>query len=160
MTPFGNRLQSLSPRERAVFLFGVVAAVLIVLYSFVWQPWQEELDRLRTQVPIKRENLAWMQQQARTIGPLAKKAGEKKNADDKPLLTIVEQSAKSSKMDAYIRRMAPGEGEQVKIWLTEADFDRWVVWLEALRTSGIEVESATINRAKDNKVTIRMTLQR
>lgn len=160
MSQLVNRFKNLSQRERAVLLFGAIASALIVLYSFVWEPWQDELQRLRLQVPVKQETLAWMRQQTKNIGPLVKKAGERKQSNDKPLLTVIEQSAKRSKMDAYIRRMAPGEGQQVKVWMTEADFDKWLIWLEVLRKQGVEVNAATVNRAKNNKVTIRMTLQR
>lgn len=160
MNALAGRFKNLSQRERSVLLLGGIASVFILLYSLVWEPWQDELNRLRTQVPVKRETLAWMQQQTRDIGPLIKKANQEQQSSSAPLLTVIEKSARDSKINPYIRRMAPGEGEQVKIWLTEADFDKWLLWLESLRKQGIEVESATVNRAKTNKVTIRMTLQR
>lgn len=159
MGPLRQKLQNLTPRERGVLGVGVLGAGLIVIYAFVWQPWQDELNRLRAQVPLKQETLQWMRQQAALIEPLVNNPNKPKRASDKPLLTVVEQSAQQSKISPYIRRMAPGEDGQVKIWLTDADFDKWIVWLERLRRIGIEVYSASINRAKDNKVTIRVTLQ-
>lgn len=153
-----SRLQGMSPRERSVLGFGIFGAALILIYSFVWQPWQDDLKRLRTQVPLKKETLQWMERQAELVQPLLK--APQSRASGQPLLTIVEQSANQSKISPYIRRMTPGEGDQVKIWLTEADFDRWVLWLERLRRFGIEVTEASINRAKNNTATIRVTLQR
>ena len=94
------------------------------------------------------------------VNPLLKKANQKSKSSDKPLLTVVERSAKQSKMDAYIRRMSPGEEGQVKLWLTDADFEQWITWLEKLRKAGVEVESASINQADNNRVTIRVTLKR
>jgi len=139
---------------------GGISALLIIVYAFVWQPWQENLNRLRARVPINTETLAWMRQQKASVGPLIKKANNKSKSGDIPLLTVVEQSAKQSKMDSVIRRMTQGEGDQVKLWLTDADFDLWIAWLEKLHKSGVEVASASINRSKNNKVTIRVTLQR
>ena len=139
---------------------GGISALLIVVYSFVWQPWQEELNRLRVQVPLKKETLAWMRQQKSSVGPLIRKTKQKTKSSDTPLLTVVERSAKQSKMNVYIRRMSPGEEGQVKLWLTEANFEQWVNWLEKLRKAGVEVESASINKANNNTVTIRMTLKR
>jgi len=160
MTQLVSKFRNLSQRERAILVFGGIASAFILIYSLVWEPWQDELARLRTQVPVKQETLDWMQKQTRDIGPLIEKANQQKQSGNAPLLTVIEKSARQSKINPYIRRMAPGEGEQVKIWMTEADFDKWLIWLEALRKQGVEVESATVNRAKDNKVTIRMTLQR
>jgi general secretion pathway protein M len=160
MVQLVQRFQSLTQRERVVLGIGGISALLIVVYSFVWQPWQEELNRLRIQVPLKKETLAWMRQQQSLVNPLIKKANRKSNTSDTPLLTVVERSAKQSKMDAYIRRMSPGEDGQVKLWLTDADFEQWITWLEKLRKAGVEVESASINQAGNNRVTIRVTLKR
>jgi general secretion pathway protein M len=154
-----QRFQGLTQRERVVLGIGGISALLIVVYSFVWQPWQEELNRLRIQVPIKKETLAWMHQQKSLVNPLIKKANQKTKSSDKPLLTVVERSAKQSKMDVYIRRMSPGEDGQVKLWLTDADFEQWLTWLEKLRKAGVEVESASINQTGNNRVTIRVTLK-
>jgi len=155
-----QRLQGLTQRERVVLGVGGISALLIVVYAFVWQPWQETLGRLRIQVPLKEETLAWMQQQKSSVDPLITKAKQKSKSSDTPLLTVVERSAKKSKIDAYIRRMSPGEKGQVKLWLTDANFEQWVTWLEKLRKAGIEVESASINQAGNNRVTIRVTLTR
>jgi general secretion pathway protein M len=160
MVQLVQRLQGLTQRERVVLGIGGISALLIVVYSFVWQPWQEDLNRLRIQVPLKKETLAWMNQQKSLVKPLLKKANQKSKSSDKPLLTVVERSAKQSKMDAYIRRMSPGEEGQVKLWLTDANFEQWITWLEKLRKAGVEVESASINQAGNNRVTIRVTLKR
>ena len=154
MNQMARRFKNLSQRERAVLVLGGIASLFIVLYSMVWEPWQDELNRLRVQVPLKQETLAWMQQQTRDLGPLIKKAGQRTQSSNTPLLTVIEQSARQSKINPYIRRMAPGEGDQVKIWLTEADFDKWLFWLESLRKQGIEVESATVNRGPRTDTTV------
>ena len=160
MNELKQRLQSLTERERVVLGAGVIFTILIILYAFVWEPWQKELNHLRTQVPIKQETLVWMQKQADQVGPLLQKEAIAKQLDKQPLLTVIEGSAQRSGLSKYIRRMAPGENGQVQIWLTEVEFDKWITWLEQLRTLGIEVNTASVNRTKDNRVTIRVTLQR
>jgi len=151
---------NLSTREQRILAIGGVVAALIVVYTLLWAPWQDALQRLRSQVPSKYATLSWMREQAREIKPLMASQKDKKE-DDVPLLTVVERTAESAKTRNVIRRMAPGDQEnQVRIWLTEADFDSWLVWLEQLRKQGIEVVSATITRTNEDKVTIRVTLQR
>lgn len=160
MNELKQRIQSLTERERIILGAGIVCTILILVYAFVWQPWQEELRRLRTQVPLKQETLQWMQQQADQVGPLLQKEAIRKQANSRPLLTVIEGSAQRSGLGAYIRRMAPGEDDQVQIWLTDVEFDKWITWLEQLRKLGIEVNTASVNRTKDNRVSIRVTLQR
>jgi len=139
---------------------GALGVAAILAYTLVWQPWQEALKRLRTQVPAKQVTLTWMQGQARNIQPLLARKQQQTEKDGTPLLTVVESTAKQSNIHESIRRISPGEENEVKVWLTDADFDKWLQWLEALRQRNVEVASANVNRAADNKVTIRVTMQR
>lgn len=160
MQELKQRIQSLNDRERQFLGWGVVGALAILAYAFVWQPWQEELDRLRTGLPIKQETLAWMREQAVKIGPLVRQIEARKQTDAEPLLTVIERSAQQSAIDGNIRRMALDEEQRVNIWLTDVDFNRWVVWLERLRSIGVEVNTAVVSRSRGNTVTARVTLQR
>ena len=162
MQQLKERFGALEVRERVVLVLGAVGAVAIVFYAVVWAPWQDSIARLRSQVPVKQENLAWMKQQAERVKPLLRKGHQQGRKSNQPLLTIVEQSASKAKIREQIRRMAPGENDaQVKVWLTDADFDAWVIWLEMLRKQGVEVAAAAVNRQRDkNLVSIRVTLQR
>lgn len=160
MTYFRQMLSNLSARERQVLGLGTVVLALILVYTLVWVPWQDALQRLRTQVPVKQATLSWMQEQAKLAKPLMD-LQNKQSGNDVPLLTVVETTAESAKMRNVIRRMSPGDQEgQVKVWLTEASFDSWLLWLEQLRKEAVEVVSTTISRSEGGKVTIRVTLQR
>lgn len=160
MLELKQRVQSLNDRERAVLGWGIVGALLILAYTFVWQPWQDELNRLRVQIPLKQETLVWMRRQQSEIEPLLRRNQSKKQLSSEPLLTIIERSAQQSDISSKIRRMAPDEDGRVNIWLSGVDFDQWIVWLERLRQIGIEVNSASINRSTGSTVTVRVTLQR
>lgn len=160
MTYFRQIFGNLNPRERQVLALGTVVLALILVYTLVWVPWHDALQRLRTQVPAKQATLSWMQEQAKQAAPLLKLENNKSN-NDVPLLTVVETTAASAKMRNVIRRMSPGDQEgQVKVWVTEANFDSWLLWLEQLRKEAVEVVSTSISRGEGGKVSIRMTLQR
>lgn len=142
---------------------GVAAAVLIVLYALAWVPWQQELERLRTEVPHKARTLAWMERQAPRVEALLSQepAADAGGASDLPLLTLLERSATRAEIREQITRMSPGdEADEVRVWMDDADFDRWLRWLESLKESGIRVTEANIDRSGDNRVDIRITLQR
>lgn len=160
MATLQQRLSTMEPRERTVLVTGVSLAVLILGYVFIWEPWQQSLDRLRTQVPAKQADLNWMQQQANAIRPALRNAKNKKPGSNIPLLSVVEKSAEQAKLRDVIRRMAPGQDNEVKVWITDAKFDKWLKWLERLHKQGVEVSAATVNRSKENRVTIRLTLAR
>jgi type II secretory pathway component PulM len=118
------------------------------------------LQRLRAQVPVKQETLNWMQREAQNVAPLMARKQQQPDQDGTPLLTVVESTAKQANIHGSIRRISPGEENEVKIWLTDATFENWLQWLEVLRQRNVEVASATVNRATNNKVTIRVTVVR
>lgn len=161
MSALTESLAGLSPRERLMVVAGGVAALVIVLYSLVWQPWQTEVERLRSQVPQKEQTLAWMQAQAAQIESLRGKSADASAPSGLPLLTLVERSANRVEMRDAISRMSPGDEEdQVRVWMDNVAFDRWLLWVDALSTSGIDITEVNIDRSTENLVSIRATLQR
>lgn len=162
MNALTEKFAGLSPRERLIVVLGGAAAVVIVLYAAVWQPWQAELERLRAQVPAKQQTLAWMEAQAARIDSLsAQSAADESPESGLPLLTLVERSANQVGMREVITRMSPGEeADQVRVWLDDVAFDDWLQWVDALNGSGIRIAEASIDRSAENLVSIRITLQR
>ncbi|MDZ7841292.1 MAG: type II secretion system protein M [Gammaproteobacteria bacterium] len=161
MNALTEQLAGLSTRERLIVVFGGAAAVLILLYALVWQPWQMELERLRAQVPEKQQTLAWMQAQAARIESMTERPDGAAPDSELPLLTLVERSANDAEMREAITRMSPGdEPSQVRVWIDNVAFDRWLLWVGELNRSGIAVAEANIDRSGENLVGIRTTLQR
>lgn len=161
MNAITEQLAGLSARERLIVILGGAAALLILLYTLVWQPWQAELERLRAQVPEKQQDLAWMQAQAARVESMTERPERETPDSDLPLLTLVERSANDVDMREVITRMTPGdEPNQVRVWIDDVAFDRWLLWVGELNRSGIAVAEANIDRAGENLVGIRTTLQR
>lgn len=154
------KFTNLSFRERSILLGGGALAVFILFYTFIWEPWQKDLEQLRSQVPEKSQDLIWMKEQARVIQPLLGKKTNPSNNTQTPLLTLIERSANQVKIRKAIRRISPTENDQVRIWLADADFDQWLRWLETLKSSNIKVTEANIDRSQTVGVSIRVTLQR
>lgn len=161
MNALTETFAGLSARERLMVFVGGAAAVVIVLYALVWQPWQTELERLRDRVPEKQQTLAWMQSQAARVESLGARADDEPQTSGLPLLTLVERSANQVEMRDVITRMSPGdEADQVRVWLDKVAFDRWLEWVDVLSEDGIDVAEANIDRSGENLVGIRATLQR
>jgi len=162
MSAWLQRLADLTAREKLVLGAGSAAALGIVLYALLWVPWQQELERLRQEVPEKARTLAWMKAQAPRAEALVREAASGQgNSAGLPLLTQLERSANNAGIREYITRMSPGdEPDQVRVWMDDAGFDGWLRWLQSLQETGISVAEANIDRAGDNVVDIRATLQR
>ena len=161
MNPFSDRLAALTPRERLLVGAGVIVAALVILYSLAWHPWQQELARLRAQVPVKERTLVWMQAQSAQIRSLTGGSKSGQTQAGLPLMTAIERSSNQVQIRKAITRMSPGDKDnQVRVWMDDADFDLWLRWLKTLKVHGIEVVEVNVDRSAADTVNIRATLQR
>ncbi len=150
---------SLSRRERLIVGFGGAAAIVIIGYVLVWEPWQRALQRLRVQVPTQIETLTWMQAEAARVAPLRSRRGDGAPSG-MPVLTVIERSAREAQLRDAIRRIQPGRDNEVQVWLSNVAFDTWLRWIDALSRQGIDVVAANVDRAPDDTVNVRVTFQR
>jgi len=152
--------QGLGFRERVTLSGGTVIVVLILVFVFVWQPWQQHISQLRISVPDKQQTLTWMKREAATVNPLLAKRRQATQTESIPVLTVIEETARAANLRNVIRRVQPAPDNNVRVWLSGADFDTWLKWVELLRTRGVEVSAAVINRSERNTVSIRVVFRR
>jgi|GEM_PF-1541347 len=151
---------SLGGRERGLLMVGACVITLMLIWALILDPVNQRLEQLRTQVPIKRNAWEYMRSQEQNLDTLRQTQQPRQFDDSQPLLTIIEQTAAQSNLREVIKRIQPDDDDSVKVWLTDAYFDPWVQWVETLKQQGIEVIAATVNRGKEETVTVRVTFQR
>lgn len=104
----------LEERDKKVLTYGGIAAVLILLYAFVFLPLYSELERKRNAIPKKERDLAEMrllkdqyldmQQQLQQLQAAAAKRG--------PLLTEIESITRKTNLSGKIVSLKPQTGVQ------------------------------------------------
>ena len=153
---------SLSQRDRRVLGFGGLLIVSILFYALVWVPIQDNLNRLRPQVARQSMDLAWMQQQAGKIQKLRQTTPAQKKENALPLLTIVDQTAKSQKIRDRIKQIQPGkQSGTAKVWFDKVIFEDWLSWLDQVTAEGIDVTRVSITKsAEQPRVNIRLELEK
>jgi general secretion pathway protein M len=151
---------SLSVRDQRVLGIGGFAVLCILLYSMIWSPMQDRLKRLRPQVISQSADLAWMRQQAAMIQTLSYSSAAKKGANVQPLLTVVDQAAKTQKIRDRIKQIQPGkESGTAKIWFEKVIFEDWLRWMDSISAKGISVTRVSITKSAElPKVNIRLEL--
>lgn len=151
--------ENLAARERALLVVGSIFLLATLSYMFLWEPWNKNLQRLKTQVPEKQKTLAWVESQTMSVASIQKQQKRKTPKRDVPLLTVIEKTAVQTKIKPFIKRIQPGKDKQVKVWLSDAIFDSWLLWIEKLKNQDIDVIAATVNRSNPNRVSITVTFQ-
>ncbi len=135
--------RGLAPREQLVVGIGGVAAVVLLLYAFLWAPLQHDLDRLRAEVPREQQQLQWMRAQVNRINQL--RAAAPSGVRGGGLLSFVEQSAQTYGIRTSIKRVEPEGPNAVRLAIDGVAFNSLAEWLANLqKQGGVRIDNATL----------------
>ncbi len=150
---------SLSFRERMLLSLAALVGLLLVFYTLIWEPTQSRLKDLREQqLPQSEQTLAWVRQALASAENNPGREAEK--IIEGPLLTVIEQTSEKAQVRAAIQRMQPNQNQQVKIWMNEVNFDRWLKWVALLNQQNVVIDRASVATKSPGVVDVRMTVVR
>ena len=147
----------LQTRERWLVAVGAAAAVVIVLFGFIWLPLNDEIARLRASVDTKQRLLIDV---ARIEGQNPSSVATNRQGNNQTLMVIVENTAGSHGLSPS-RTTANGPSG-VNVSIQNAPFDALSAWLVTLHeTYGIDVETASFTSTRETGlVNGQLTLRR
>ncbi len=137
--------QGLNIREQ--WLVSIMATFISVflLYSFVWQPLNENLIKAEQKVASRKALLTWVTDNTARYKNVKSSSGGKKSSGS--LSSIINRSA--NKQQLTITRMQ-AQGESVQVWLDSAPFTTLLFWFEHMANNeGLQVQA--IDLAEGNK---------
>lgn len=126
---------------------GALAAVLIVLWGFVWMPLVDASEELRRTVAEKQRLLVDLERVAalRDEASAAPRAG-----DSQSLVVLVDRTAQSHELASTFTRTRPDGPNEIRVSFQNAPFDGIVSWLIVLEGEyGVSVESASFNGTRE-----------
>lgn len=146
-------------RERQVLAIGAGALALILAYLLVWEP-LHALHQRRVANLADARTLAIRLQELRAA--VQSSATPTPGSLDRSLLSVVDQSGKSSSIGKTPSRIQPEGDAAVRVWFEDVPFDGVVRWLSELRSRhGVRVSEAEIERESGSGlVKVRLTLVR
>ncbi|HEY0634508.1 MAG TPA: type II secretion system protein M [Gammaproteobacteria bacterium] len=153
--------RNLQPRDQRILLGGAVVVVLLLVYLLAWEPYQQEVTRLREAVTAKRLDLQVMQQAAAEIDNLRRAGAGGQLPAGQSIMGVVDSSAKRFNVGAGIKRIQPEGESSVKVWAEQVPFDDLIRWLDELqKSSGIIIHTLSIERQETGGlVNVRMELR-
>ncbi|HRX61348.1 MAG TPA: type II secretion system protein M [Candidatus Competibacter sp.] len=139
--------ENLGARERGLIVVGTVLVMMLLSYVLAWEPLRNSDRRLRQSVAERRADLAWMRQAAEEIKRLGGAEAARPVADNRSLLTLVDQTARAAGLGAALKRVAPQGDDKLSAQLDGAEFDKLIPWLSALeRDQAIAIISLNVDR--------------
>ena len=137
--------RQLEAREQFVLSFGVLIAVILLGWNFLWIPLQLRSADLATAVEAKADFVV----QLRRAAALDAGAGISAPVSTNTSLTVViNLTAEPLGLDSAIERSSPvGGGDAIRVSLRNAPFDTLIRWLDLLDSQyGVAVATADIAR--------------
>ncbi len=153
----------LEPRERLTLCVGGGIAAIILLYAILWLPVTRDVASLQDQVENQRSTARWMQSSATEVTALrGVRAATPRGNDGRPLLTLVETTAKRAGLGEALNRVEPQGTNRARVWLELASFDQLLRWLAQIqRDHGVQAESAVVDpQERVGRVNARLVLLR
>ncbi len=160
LEPYVARWRALPAQQRRLAVFGTGMLAVVLLYSLLWSPMQNELARLRESSPKERNKLAVMQAQAQEVVQL-RASGKTMAGRGGNILATLEQLATARGLRANITRMEPEGANGAQVTLEAAHFNSLLTLLHELQTqNGVRVENASLEaHATTGHVNARLTLR-
>ena len=145
-------------RKKLVIIAGVVVTITVSCI-LIQNKLKQEIEYLTENAHVKINNLSWMKEQAFLVANQRKNI-HKNEANNQPLLTTIDQTARTLNIRAMIKRIQPGKLEiSARVWFDKIVFEDWLKWLDAIRGSGVSIKQIHISRSGvDHKVNIRVEL--
>ena len=150
--------KNLSQREKTLVGLVIPAFLLVVGFLYLWLPTYENLKQLKSELPLKAAEFAWMEHELTLAEPLMTR--KENEGSMQPILTVIERRAIESRVKKSIQRVQPNNNSEVKLWFQDVTADSWLSFVDQLSVDGISVDSATISRKSDGIVNIRVTFVR
>jgi len=137
--------QQLNVREqKLVIAMGSVIGIFI-LYSLIWQPLNEGLEKSAKKLARQQALLTWVSENTARYkqinkGGIAQGKGS--------LSSIVNRTARNHQIT--VTRMQP-QGEDLQVWIDEVAFKELLKWLEKLSLSeGLQVKGIDLSRSEQS----------
>ena len=142
----------LNLREQRLVLTMATAVSIFLLYSFIWQPLNDNLDKKERTLASRQALLTWVTDNTTRFQNIKLTAGANKSKGS--LSSIINRTANQQQLT--ITRMQP-QGDNVQVWLDSAPFTQLLFWLENLANNeNLRVQAIDLAQgAKQGEVRVR-----
>ncbi|MBS3745142.1 MAG: type II secretion system protein M [Wenzhouxiangellaceae bacterium] len=158
MIAYWRRLQ---PRERG--LIGVAALVVaaVLAWTLVWEPLQEARESLADRIAAQRALLDWLDRVAPEVDRLRERHGAQPSLEGGSTLSVIDQGARAAGLAGALKRIEPGNGDEVRVVFDQAPFPDLMRWLgTTVAERPLAVARITADRAGPGRVDSVVVLRR
>ena len=149
--------ENLQRQGKMAAAVGGLALATLLLYLLI-QPLLSNQARLREEVQNRRAELAWMRNAAQEIGQSG--AAARLGNAAMPPIQFIDQAARENHLSDQLKRLEPGQGGEIKVWLNNAAYVDLIHWLRQLSGAGhLAITNLNVEKgASPGLVSVQLTL--
>jgi len=151
--------EDLHKKEKLALVIGVGLVAALLAYALLVKPFADDLISKRENISARYAELTWMQAAALEVRQLT--ADDTRPKQSGSPLKIIDQTARRFGVAPKLKRLEPGENNQVRIWLEDIVYADLILWLRDLDNKyTIRIDSFTAERLEaPGLVNARVTLR-
>lgn len=148
----------LSASEKQKVLMGLALGLSLIIYFCLWQPLNQTVTSLRSQVSRQQELWAWMQEMDQKIN--ATQHTQINVHEGKSFLGTVQTLLNKSPIAPKVNDLRQIENDTVQIRFKQASFDAMITWLirlsetVSLQISEVSIKSTSAPGIVDAEITL------
>ena len=156
----------LDSRERLLLIGAGSFLALVLVFLLAIEPLYAKTAALEERIKARQADLTYIQRGAQQIlasGQTPSDSGSGSGAGARPLVVLVDQTARTSQLGDKLSQNQPGaDGKSIKVRFDNAPFDAMIPWIATLGSRhNIEVDAANIERNPGpGLVDVSLTLKR
>lgn len=138
----------LKPNERLMIMVAGGLLLIFLIYSVLWEPYTDKVQRLEKNIVEQKELVQWLSQSAQEVKKLrAQSTGNGAGRrGGQSLLSLIDQTAKRANLGSSVKRVEPDGSDRVRVWLERAAFDDVARWLEQVEKDyALNIETAIVD---------------
>lgn len=143
-------------RQRPLLFIGLFLSSLPLIWLFLLAPVSSANSKLRQEIGIKEQELAWMRRAAQEVKQYTLDASQGASPQ-----AIIEDSARRFGLAPAMRQIEPGAGCEIQIRLENAVFDDLLRWLIQIKQEqNINVVEIVVEPRQSGLTNVRLILAR
>lgn len=137
---------TLAAREKAAMTAGVAAAILFIVYQWVWSPFLEHVNQMRKRIVSDQETLAWMQSADQEIKKIESQAGSKTKAvSPVELLSRIQKQINQAGLEQSLSQLKQASNDSIEVHFQKVDFEKLMALLvDILKQQSVSVTQFSV----------------
>lgn len=158
MIDYWRRLQT---RERRLIGVALVVVALVLVWTLVWEPLREARNAMADQLAAQRALVDWLDRIAPEVERLRDSRQPERTLAGQSTLAVIDEGARAAGLAGALKRIEPGDGDEVRVVFEQAAFPDLMRWLAAtVAERPLAVRRLTADRTGAGRVDSVVVLRR